>query len=147
MVSTRTAAPMTVGATPGVTIVELAAAYWQYAVSNYVKDGQPSGQLPHVRVALRVLRDLYGETAAAEFGPLKLKAIQAHLAERKLARRYINGTIGAIRRVFRWATAEELVPPSLYQVLAAVPGLKRGRYSLAHCGWEPEAPQSGSRHR
>ena len=120
------AAPITAVPT-GLSILELAAAYWEHAEVYYVKDGKPSGQLPHVRVALRALRDLYGETPAAEFGPLKLKAIQQHFVTKGSARRYINDTIGAIRRAFRWATAEELVAPSVYQALAALPGLKRGR--------------------
>jgi integrase len=120
------------------TIMELCAGYWEFARQYYVKDQKPSGQLPHVRVGIRVLCDLYGETPAAEFGPVKLKAIQGHLAGRGLARGYINDTIGAIRRAFRWATVEELVAPAVYQGLAAVPGLKRGRTTARET--EPVAP-------
>jgi integrase len=122
----------------GLSIVEVAAAYWLHATVYYTKDGQPSGQLPHVRVALRVLRDLYGETPAADFGPLKLKAIQQHFIAKGLARRYINGVIGGIRRVFRWAVAEELIDASIYHALAAVPGLKIGRTAARET--EPIAP-------
>ncbi|HEY1603517.1 MAG TPA: tyrosine-type recombinase/integrase [Pirellulales bacterium] len=111
----------------GLTVVELAALYWKYALCYYTKDGKPSGKLPHVRVMVRALRDLYGETPAAEFGPLKLKAMRQHFIAKGLSRNYINDTIGGIRRIFRWATAEELLPPSVYQALATLPGLKRGR--------------------
>ena len=108
----------------GLTIVELAAAYWRHAEAYYTKDGQPSGQLPHVRVARAAARDLYGETPAAEFGPLKLKTIQQHFVAKGLARRYINDTVRLVRRAFRWATVEELIPPSVYHALVAVPGLR-----------------------
>jgi len=36
-------------------------------------------------------------------------------------------TIDRIRRMFKWAVAEELVPASVSQALAAMPGLRRGR--------------------
>ncbi|HEY1598597.1 MAG TPA: tyrosine-type recombinase/integrase [Pirellulales bacterium] len=111
----------------GLTVVELAALYWKYAQAYYIKDGKPSGQLPHVRVAVRSLRDLYGETPAIDFGPLKLKALRQHFITQGLSRRYINDTIACVRRLFRWAVSEELVPSSVYQSLAALPGLKRGR--------------------
>ena len=32
-----------------------------------------------------------------------------------------------VKRIFRWATSEELVPPSVYHGLTSVPGLQRGR--------------------
>ena len=35
--------------------------------------------------------------------------------------------MGRVRRMFRWAAAEELVPPAIYQALTAVGGLRRGR--------------------
>src|SRR5581483_9058366 len=39
----------------------------------------------------------------------------------------INQRIGRIRRAFKWAVANELVPPSVYHGLLAVAGLERGR--------------------
>jgi integrase len=44
-----------------------------------------------------------------------------------LCRSTINQHIGRVRRMFRWAVAEELLPVTTYQALAAVPGLQRGR--------------------
>ena len=32
--------------------------------------------------------------------------------------------------MFRWATAEELIPPSVHQALAALPGLQSGRTTV-----------------
>ena len=44
-----------------------------------------------------------------------------------LSRGVINKRVGQIKRAFKWAVAEELVPPSLYHGLQAVAGLTFGR--------------------
>ena len=44
-----------------------------------------------------------------------------------LCRNLINGRIGRIKRVFKWAVAEELVAPSVFHGLQAVAGLRFGR--------------------
>jgi integrase len=44
-----------------------------------------------------------------------------------LCRGVVNQRIGRIKRVFRWAVENELVAASVYQALAAVSGLQRGR--------------------
>ena len=44
-----------------------------------------------------------------------------------LARRTINKQIGRIKRVFRWAVAEELLPPEVYAAIREAPGLKKNR--------------------
>lgn len=110
-----------------ITVTELVASYWDWAKGYYVKNGHPSGHLPKVRQALRVLRDLYGSTSAASFGPLAMRAIQRHCVAAGMSRVYINDTCGDIRRVFKWAASHELLSITVYQAVATVPGLKRGR--------------------
>ena len=73
------------------------------------------------------MKELYGSTPTAEFGPLALRAIQTRLVATGVSRAYINGLVGEIKRMFRWAVSVELLPPAVYQALATVPGLKRGR--------------------
>ena len=106
---------------------DLVLAYWRFAKSHYVKDGEPTGTLTGVRVALRPLRHLYGSSTASDFGPKKLKVVRQHMVECGLSRRVVNDRIGQIKRAFKWAVAEELVPPSLYHGLQAVAGLTFGR--------------------
>ena len=50
----------------------------------------------------------------------------------------INKRIGQIKRLFRWAVAEELVPPAVYHGLQAVAGLCLGRTSARET--EPVRP-------
>ncbi len=110
-------------------IAELILAYWQFAQTNYVKNGEPSGHLHTVRKALRMLRALYARTPAADFGPLALRAVQQKMIDDGKARSSMNCVCGAIRRVFKWAASQELVPVTVHQALATLPGLKRGRTS------------------
>ena len=44
-----------------------------------------------------------------------------------LSRGVVNTRIGQIKRMFKWAVAEELIPPSVYHGLQAVSGLTFGR--------------------
>ena len=76
-----------------------------------------------------MVTDHYGRTPAAEFGPLALIATQNKLVERHLARGYINALVRNIRRMFKWGVSRQLVQPGVYQALAAVEGLKKGRTS------------------
>ncbi len=120
----------TTPATPvfkGLEIIELCAAYWRYAQEYYVKDGQPTGHLDSVRQALRVLKRLYARTPAEEFGPLAFRAVQQALIDNGNARGYINHVCGVVKRIFKWGTSQELIPVTVYQALATVPGLKKGR--------------------
>ncbi len=71
--------------------------------------------------------ELYGRTPAKDFGPLCLLAIQRQLAEKKLARRYVNDVVDKIRRCFKWGVSRELIPASVYHGLATVEGLHKGR--------------------
>jgi integrase len=109
------------------TIAELALRYWQFAGTYYTKNGRPTGSIPVIRVALRLLRQSYGPAPVAEFGPLALESIQVKMIGAGLSRNTINETIACIRRAFRWGVAKELVPPAVLQALQAVPGLRKGR--------------------
>src|SRR5512133_1466006 len=56
-----------------ISIVELIAAYWRHARGYYAgteTGGDSNGELSCLRLALRVVKHLYGDTAVAHFGPL-----------------------------------------------------------------------------
>lgn len=108
-------------------LVEVLLAYWKFADRYYRKGDQPTTEWGHVRHVIRRVRRLYGRIPARDFGPLALKALREEFVRKGLARRTINQHVGRIKRIFRWAVAEELVPPSVYHGLQAVEGLRRGR--------------------
>jgi integrase len=127
------AAPAAVGGV--LTIVELLAAYLTHARTYYVKNGQATSEMSWILDSMRPLRRLYGRTPAAEFGPLALKAVREEMIAtgktprrpNGLSRGVINRRIARIKRMFRWATENELLPPSVYHGLASVAGLPKGR--------------------
>lgn len=113
----------------GLTIVELGDAYREWAEGYYAKNGEATGHIYLIRRAVRALRELYGRTAAKEFGPQKLRAVQGQFVDADCARTYVNKICAEIRRVFKWGVSHELVPSSVYEALRTVDGLKRGRTS------------------
>ena len=102
--------------------------YLDHAERHYRdSDGNPTDETRHVKAVCRYVRELYGETCAAEFGPLALKAVRQKFVEQRWCRKTVNARVERVGRIFKWAVAEELVPPAVYQALAAVAGLQRGR--------------------
>ena len=109
------------------TVAELVLQYWEFAETYYVKDGRPTKELVSMREALRPVRRLFGDTQAGQFGPKSLKLVREHMIDQGLSRRVINQRVNRIKRAFKWAVAEELVPPAVLHGLQAVTGLRYGR--------------------
>ncbi len=110
------------------TVNDIILAYDKHAEGYYRPgaDGKPSTELGCIRDALKVLKALFGRTAAKDFGPKKLKAVRQHMLEKGWCRTYANHQVDRVRRVFRWAVSEEMLPGDVYHALQAVPGLRRG---------------------
>jgi integrase len=152
--------------TNDITINELLMAFWPHAQKHYRHpDGTATKELDDFKVSFRPLKKLYGHRPAREFGPLALKAIREQLIAQPitkkikaidpatgkavwtekvlrvgLARGVVNQRIGRIRRLFRWAVENELVPSSVLEGLRAVRGLQRGRSEARET--EPVRPVS-----
>jgi integrase len=108
------------------TVSALMLAYIEHVEEYYVRDGKPSHEQGDVKRALRLVRELYGPTPAAAFGPVALRACRERLIERGLNRKSVNVYTWRIKRMFRWGVANELVPASVFHGLEAVEGLRRG---------------------
>jgi integrase len=118
----RTVAP------PGLTVNEVILAFWKHAEEHYRHPGgTATSELAEYRRSLRPVKELYGHTCATEFGPMALKAIRERMIGAGLCRGVINQRVGRIRRMYKWAVSEELVPHGVYASLATVSGLSRGR--------------------
>jgi len=109
------------------TVNELILAYWRYAKTYYVKSGKTTGELHAIKGAMRPLKELYGTTSAAAFRPLALQAVRQRMIEQRWVRRTVNDQVARIKRMFKWAVAQELVPLNLHHGLSTVDGLRRGR--------------------
>jgi integrase len=124
--------------TPDLSVNELALAFMHHAEQHYRRpDGSHTSEVAEYRMALRPVVHLYAHTSAAAFGPLALKAVRdlmvkgwmhpKHGEQSSLSRGVVNQRTGRIRRVWKWAVENELLPPSVLQGLQAVRGLQRGR--------------------
>jgi integrase len=120
------------------TINEVLLAYLHHADVYYVKNGKPTTEPVNIRLALRPLRQLYGDTLAREFGPLRLKTVRQAMIDSGLCRSEINKRVRHIVRAFKWAVGEEMVPSSTHHGLKAVSGLRRGRADVRES--EPVKP-------
>jgi hypothetical protein len=80
-----------------------------------------------VKQALGIVRQMYGETPAARFGPVAFKAIRLKLIEAKLAITTIRDRMGVIRRMVAWGVENEMLPADALERIKAVAGLRAGR--------------------
>ena len=110
-----------------ITVVEVLAAYLQFAKTYYLKNGKPTNELDALRLIVNDAGCLYGNSPASEFGPKALKVVRQLWLERGQARRTINKNMRRLTRIFKWAASEEIIPVTIYQALVTVPGLKLGR--------------------
>jgi integrase len=113
---------------PDLTISELIVRYWQELVSTfYLKHGRPTKEQETIKQAFRPLQELYGDTPAGEFGPLRLKTVRAAMIRKGWCRSHINKQVSRVKRLLKWGVEEELVPPAVHHALQAVSGLRSGR--------------------
>lgn len=134
---------------PNWTVNEVAIRFLNH-VDDYYRhpDGTKTSEARDFVLSLRPLVFLYGSTQANEFDALRLKSVRRvmidgyehpkHGPQSPLARSVINQRISRIKRMFRWAASQKLLPTSVYVNLDTVDGLKQGR-SRAH-DHEPIGP-------
>jgi integrase len=114
--------------TPTLTVGDVTTRFMDHARQHYRHpDGSPTTEVNNYTQTIKRLTELYGPTPAAEFSPLKLKALRRRWIEDGICRPQANARTGRVRRLFKWAAAEELVPVAVYQALALLPGLQKGR--------------------
>jgi len=129
LVAECAASPAATATPPNViTVNEVLLAYLVHAQQHYrTEDGSESDEIRHLKTVCRYARELYGTTPAIQFGPLALKAVRQKFVDNNWSRKTVNARVERVRRIFKWAVAEELITPTVYQALAAVSGLQRGR--------------------
>lgn len=110
------------------TLAELLLAYFEHADRHYRDlDGIATSEIYEVKIVIRSLRELYASTPVTAFGPLCVKAARQKWVNEGRSRTECNRRVSLIKRIFKWAVSEELAPPSVYQAVASVSGLQKGR--------------------
>lgn len=110
-------------------MVELLSAYVS-SMKKYYGAG-PESEFHRIRPAMAAMRTLYGSEPAASFGPMQFKAVREHIARTgDRSRKYVNKLCDKIKRMFKWAASESLLPASIAESLSMVDSLKEGRTNL-----------------
>lgn len=109
------------------TVDDLAMRYLAHVETYYVKGGEPTSEVHCVRGMLSRVVERYGNVLAKSFGPKALNVVRQSMIDDGLVRKSINRNVGRIRRMFKWAVSEELLPVEPYQALCTLPGLRAGR--------------------
>jgi integrase len=112
---------------PLISINEMILAYKKYCEAYYRKDGKLTGEHTVIRYALKPLRQMFGGMLAKDFGPKRLRLVRDEMIRRKWSRRHINSAIGRIKRCFKWAASEEMIPGSVALDLRTLAGLQPDR--------------------
>lgn len=119
----------------GITLASLGVRYLDFAQGYYrTTNGGTTSSVDGIRMALKALFPFSDQPAAA-FGPKSLKRVQELLVREGRPRVTVNRTVKTLRRLFKWAAAEELVPVDVWRSLEAVPPLQKGRTDA------PEVPK------
>ena len=109
-----------------ISVTELLAHYVRFCRARFGNRRSYVKNLSRVRCALRPVKRLFGVASATELGPRALIAVRQQYIGAGLARKTVNDNVQLVKRMFRWAVREELVPPSVYHGLSAVEGLRSG---------------------
>ncbi len=113
--------------TMGPTVSQLCYAFWLSA-GHYCE--QRRGL---IQTCIRILRNLYGSTAAAAFGPQAFRLVREEMISRGWRRKTVTAHTDVVRQIFRWGVSHELIPVSTLEAIRTVEPLKRG---------QTEAPES-----
>ena len=126
--ATAPAAAVVSPAGPRSTVDQVVLAYLKHAATHYRSSGgKPTGEVREIKRAVVPLHTLYGHTAAADFGPLALATVRQQMIKADLCRKVINQRVDRLKRLFKWAASQELVPVAVYQALRTLGGLQKGR--------------------
>jgi integrase len=88
--------------------------------------GARTGELDCFTSVIRLLRELFGETPAEEFGPLRLRTLRAAMIDKDWSRKFINKQCGRVRAVFKFGVGWQLIDESVLRALKAVEALSPG---------------------
>ncbi len=109
------------------TVGDLCDLYEQHVAAYYRKDGEATSEVGVQQLALGYLRARAAAMPAPAFGPLALADCREAMVANDVSRRVVNGFVNRIRACFRWAVAQQLVPPTVLEGLRALDPLKKGR--------------------
>ena len=95
---------------------QLILGYYSHAVATMADE-----EVEKVKIALKPVREMYGETPASKFGPVAFQAVRRKFVEAGLSISTIRDRMGTIKRMVGFGVANELLPGDALHRLQAVP--------------------------
>ncbi len=128
-------------ASSGITLAELGIRYIDHCQRYYrTAEGKTTSSVDGVMMALRSLFP-FAEMPAAMFGPRSMMTVRDALIREGRPRVTCNRVVKTVRRMFKWAVAEELVPADTWKALEAVAPLQKGRTDAPEVPPVDEVPE------
>jgi len=97
-----------------------------YCPRYKTSSGEPSAEIRCFQGVIRILRGLYGNTVADNFGPLALRSVRDVMIEKGWSRKFVNKQVIRLRLIFRVGVSWELVRAEVLAGLDSVPSLAIG---------------------
>ncbi|NNM84740.1 MAG: site-specific integrase [Phycisphaerales bacterium] len=112
----------------GPCVAEVCLAFLKHVQSYYrTPAGKPTSEQATFKGLIKLLREAYGTAPAKDFGPLQLQVLRQQMLKLDWCRKYINAQTDRVKLLFKWATAQGMVPAGVYETLRCVAGLRAGR--------------------
>jgi integrase len=109
------------------TLNAVLASWWQECKLRYSNGKGKLGGAGNWRPIIRLLREKTGERRAEDLGPKTLRnLLEAAAVEHNWSLSYTKMQLARVRRIYKWAVAEELVSVTAWQKLDTVE-LRHGR--------------------
>ncbi len=106
----------------GVTVGEVLVDFHRWAKGYY-----NASEVRTFKALIRLVRDLFASTPAADFTPQRLELVRDAMIDRGWARKSINRQINRVRQIFAHGVRKGLLPVETYQALKTLPPLRRGK--------------------
>jgi integrase len=116
------AGPSGTGGPVGWLVKELIHGYFTHCAGTMTVLG-----LDGVKLALRPVRELYGDTPAKDFGSIAFKGVRQRMVDSGLGLGTIRNRLGVIKRMVAWGVECEQLPGDALHRLKAVAGLRAGQ--------------------
>lgn len=111
----------------GISNSEVLLAYIQVNQGRHEKgDRKASSEFEHIKKVAGLVRKLFGTEPAEQFSAKRLKACRTEMIRLGWTRKSVNHHVGRIRRIYKWAVSEELVPSHVLYSLMSVSPLRPG---------------------
>jgi integrase len=122
------------------TVAGLCSAFLDHAETYYRKGGRPTSEVGSFRQVIARLTARGGAMRPDAYGPKELAALRDGMAAGGMARGQVNAQVRRVCRIWKWAVAQELLPPERLVALRTVPPLKKGRGAREGRKVPPVAP-------